>query len=172
MFPHTACAVDSYSRGPLAARTAKPSQQEVVTNAMGHPVHSSDRSKRPFCRHSGAAGARALTAVARRRRRRRNAITACGHFLSLVVQTLLVGAVALLHIVFQRDIGIAFWYIQARNGQFRALKKPYSNLVTPERLSRSLYHSIDQSFSSQVLLHLRAQHEFLHLSHGADSDLG
>ena len=54
-------------------------------------------------------GAKALNKRARRRRRRRNAITAFGHFLSLVVQTFLVGAVAMLHVVFQRDIGMAFW---------------------------------------------------------------
>ena len=63
----------------------------------------------PISSQNAKPGARALNKKSRKRRHRKNVITAFGHFVSLVAQTLLITAVVMLHLVFQRDIGMAFW---------------------------------------------------------------
>ena len=42
-------------------------------------------------------------------RQQKNAVTALGHFFTLMVQTLMFGTLVTLHCIYQEDTGVAIW---------------------------------------------------------------
>ena len=73
-----------------------------ITIAIIHYIHF-------FSSHNVNSAINVLKASVFKSRQQKNAITAMGHFFTLVVQTIIFGTLVTLHCFYQEDSGVAIW---------------------------------------------------------------
>ena len=62
-----------------------------------------------FSSHNTNSAINVLKASVFKSRQQKNAVTALGHFFTLMIQTMMFGALVTLHCFYQEDTGVAIW---------------------------------------------------------------